>query len=228
MRINKYAIPLLAVALIALSVIIANATGTWLTSGKEIVDRKSEEGTMTSDDIRGWMTLKEVAERFGMPLEYLYTSLGLDLAKFAPETELRELEEEVSFETEDVREVARRFIAGEPAELIVLVDSDSEIAEEAPTPISVSIPNQVPAVAQEEGSGPTELTASSTSVDIKGRMTLKEIASAFKLPLAELIEKSGLPADVDVKAALRDLKAVAPEGWEIAQVRDAVAEILGE
>lgn len=188
---RSYLVPTLAVMVIVLAVVFANNTGYWLTSGKQIVDQKAAAGFLTAEDIRGWMTLQQVAEHFGMPVDYLYAGLGLDLATFPVTTELRQLEEQVALETEDVREIARRFL---------------EVSEEHVQ---------------------TQLSADSAVDEIKGRMTLREIATAFKLPLDQLIVAAGLPADVDTKIALKDLKEIYPE-FEVSQVRDGVAALLGE
>ncbi|MBO8126461.1 MAG: hypothetical protein H0Z38_04390 [Firmicutes bacterium] len=104
MRINKFVVPVLAVSVIALAVVIANVTGDWVTSGKQIVDQKVEAGTLTPDDIRGRMTLQEVADAFGLSIEEIIQKAGLpaDIDATIPLRDLKAVVE--GFEVSQVRD----------------------------------------------------------------------------------------------------------------------------
>jgi hypothetical protein len=89
-RINKYALPVLAVLALLGSVWIAKAGGAWQTSGRGAV-RMDKGGQADPAGIKGWMTLASVSETYGVPLATLYTMIGAG-PDLPADTELRELE----------------------------------------------------------------------------------------------------------------------------------------
>ena len=88
MSINKFLVPILAVTILLGTVGIANASGYWIVSGKEMVD---VENLTSGEDIRGWMTLQEVADGVGMGVTELATLLAIP-AEITPDTALKDLE----------------------------------------------------------------------------------------------------------------------------------------
>jgi hypothetical protein len=96
MRVNKYLLPLIVIATLLGTVAAARATGYWQTSGRQMVNLK--EG-IHSSEIKGWMTLRDVSQGTGVPVDQLRLLLGL--APDTPESlQMRELEGLIS-----VREV---------------------------------------------------------------------------------------------------------------------------
>jgi hypothetical protein len=76
------------------------------------------------------------------------------------------------------------------------------------------------------GEGATPVPAGQLKAeDIKGRMTLKEIAAGTGLPLADILAEAGLPADTRPTTQLKDLTSQI-EGFEIETVREAVTRLL--
>ena len=61
--------------------------------------------------------------------------------------------------------------------------------------------------------------------DIKGWMTLTDVAGYFKMPVPELVKALGLPADVDPKQALKDIAE--ENGKEVDDLREVLANYLG-
>jgi hypothetical protein len=74
MRVNKYLLPLIVVTALLGTVAVARATGYWQTSGRQMVNL--QEG-IHSSEIKGWMTLRDVSEGTGVPLDQLRLLLGL-------------------------------------------------------------------------------------------------------------------------------------------------------
>ena len=58
MRVNKWLVPTLALVLLLGTVGVAQATGWWLVSGREMVNLEQLTG---GADVKGWMTLEQVA-----------------------------------------------------------------------------------------------------------------------------------------------------------------------
>ena len=73
MKVNKWLIPTLALALLLGTVGIAQATGWWLVSGREMVNLEQLTG---GADVKGWMTLEQVAGGIGMETATLIAKLG--------------------------------------------------------------------------------------------------------------------------------------------------------
>ncbi len=74
MRINKYLMPLIAIGLLIGTVFAANATGYWQTSGREMINPSV---TLSSAEIKGWMSLDYLSDEFEIPLDELRTMLGV-------------------------------------------------------------------------------------------------------------------------------------------------------
>lgn len=246
MSVNKYVVPLLAIVLFLGTVGIAQATGNWIVSGKQMVD----PGNLTAGtDIRGWMSLQQVADGMGMDVAQLYTLLGLP-AGITPDTALKDLEGIIpGFEVSTVREVVdgAQGSASAPDETVPPVPSVTpEAAHAAPTPVPPT-PTLLPVAAtaptatatlghtpQGEGSGsgmgdgagPTPLPAGTllAPADVKGRHTLAEIAGQGQVDLGDLLAALNLPADTESSLAVRDLveKGLVTE---VEDVRNALAAL---
>jgi hypothetical protein len=89
-RVNKYVMPVLAVVALLGSVLVAQATGVWRTSGRGEV-MLDEAGQADPAGIKGWMTLAAVSETYGVPLDALYTMIGAG-PDLPADTEMKELE----------------------------------------------------------------------------------------------------------------------------------------
>jgi hypothetical protein len=218
MRVNKYLIPVLVAIALLGSVGVAQATGAWEGSGKQEI---SSGGLVGSDEVRGWMTLQQIADGFGLGIEELYALLGLP-TDLPPESALKELEGLIpDFETSSVRELLAVYLgeagAVAPAETPV-------VATPAATP-TAAIP-VTPEVIAMEHAGPTPLPAGAVlaASELKGRHTLLEIAEQCQVPLEALLAALKLPADFNANAAIKDLAAAGTiESVEV--VRDVVLQL---
>jgi hypothetical protein len=109
--VNKFLLPILVLAALLGSYVVAQATGFWAVSGKAMVDL---ENLTSSADIRGWMTLDQVIQGFGIPQADLYAALSIP-AGIPTSTPIKDLEGIVpGFEVTLVREAVDAFLSGAP------------------------------------------------------------------------------------------------------------------
>lgn len=229
MKVNKWLLPTLALVLMLGTVGVAQAMGLWQVSGKEMVD---VEHLTSGADVKGWMTLQQVADGTGIETVTLYSALGLP-AEIPPTTALKELEQIVAgFEVNVVREVVDDVLGAAPAAAPVTADMPAATPAATPTPTPAPTPTAVHtsrgagagtgdgAGGGEEGVPPPVTGA----LDIKGRHTLQEIVDATGIPLTDLLAALNLPPDTDPHTAVRNLVERGLIG-EIEEVRAAVAAL---
>ncbi len=211
-RINRFFVPILAVGLLLGTVWVAQASGWWLVSGKELVDVANLQ---SSADIRGWMTFQQLSDGYAIELQTLYRLVGVQ-PDLPPETALKDMESVVpGFEMETVREVVAVYLGEEVVEEAigaVTTPMPAVTDDQAAMPSPAAMPTVTPTVVHEpkgEASalGSTGSGDPAATVEIKGRQTLQEVADQAELPLADLIAGLDLPADTDASQPLRDLVA---------------------
>jgi len=218
MRVNKYLLPILMAAALLGSVGVAQATGAWEVSGKQEI---SLGGLTSSEEVRGWMTLQQVADGYGLEVEDLYVLLHLP-SDLPAETPLKELEGLIpDFETTTVRDVIADYL-GES------VAPEAQVESTAPTPEPIATPGPTPVseTIVTEHTGPTPLPAGVVlaASEIKGRHTLLEVADQCRVSLEALLAALNLPADTDAGMALKDLAAAGSiESVEL--VKDVVEQL---
>jgi hypothetical protein len=92
MRVNSYVYGFLAVALFVGIIFGAKSLGVWSTSGK--VTSTGEKVTATGasvDEIKGWMTLGEVAKAYNAPISEIAAAFDLP-ADVSPDKAIKDLE----------------------------------------------------------------------------------------------------------------------------------------
>ncbi len=239
MRVNKWLLPALALVLLLGTVGVAQAAGWWLVSGREMVNVEQLTG---GADVKGWMTLEQVADGTGMATAALYAKLGL-LADIPPETALKDLEGMTEgFEIATVRTVVDEALGVTP------VDSVEEAAPAAAAPPGTAAPVTAATVTSEPtvspaatavvdppatvahtpaGTGSTEgetRPAVTSATSIKGSHTLQEIVDATGVEMAALLAALDLPPGTDPHTAVRELVAAGMLS-EVDQVRAAVGKL---
>jgi len=227
MKVNKYILPILLFVAWFGTIGVAKLTGDWATSGKENITVYDAEGNLDPEQIRGWMTLTDVSEAYGIPLEAFYTWLG-PVAGLGPETAMKDLEALIpGFETGTVREFVAAYLAGAPlpplfgAEVVPTATPAPPAA--TPTPEAAHTPTGPGAG---DGTGehltatPLPAGAILPADDIKGRMTLGEVAAQCGVPLEYLITAMQFEANESPDTALKDLTA--KYGIEIEALREVV------
>lgn len=228
-RMNKYAMPVLAVLALLGSVWVAKAAGMWQTSGRGQI-LLDETGQPDPAGIKGWMTLEDVSETYGLPLDVVHILIGAD-ASVPSSTAMKDLEKLVpGMEVWAVREGVAAYLAGEWS------PEDGRYGTEQTTPAQVEptatpVPEPTEAGTEEhvpqgqgEGSGSGFVLPQDGSrlpgSEIKGWMTLQDVVDYCQVPFEYLVAKLGLPEDVDARLRMRDLASQL--GVEVQTVRDVV------
>lgn len=240
MKANKYLVPALVIGLLLATVGVAQATGYWIVSGKQMIDIGS---MATSDDIRGWMSIEEIAQGFDLDLATVYSLTGIP-TDTPPDTALKDLETVLTdFEVTTVREAIAAHLGEEAATDDEPVESNSEPAADSspdPTAIPTTAPDVAPTATPDhepigdgigvgigdgsgDGSGAT-VEGYLAGADIKGANTLQTIAQQGQIDLDELIAALGLPPDTDPSTMLRSLVA-SGDIDEVTTVRDIVTAL---
>lgn len=218
MRVNRYLMPLIVLVGLLGTVIVAQALGLWATSGRASVNLDS----LTPADIKGWMTLQQVADGLGVPLAEVYAAGGVP-ADIPPTTALKDLEALVEgFETSAVRDAFTL-----PADA---VEPTAEVI--APTPTLTPTPPAAmehqpnPGSGAGDGTGPTPLPPGQIlpASQIKGRMTLQQVSDQCAVELAALLAALNLPTDVNPNTPLKDLISQGALD-EVSAVQTAVAAL---
>ena len=231
MKVNKWLLPVLALTLLMGTVGVAQALGVWQVSGKEMVN---VDHLTSGADVKGWMTLQQVADGSDIDTVALYLALGLP-AEIPPTTALKDLEQIVDgFEVSLVREVVDSMLGAAPAaETPVAAETHSVTPTAtpaptvAPTPTAAHTPQGDGAGAGTGGGEDGTPPAVTSAMDIKGRHTLQEVADGTGIALADLLAALKLPAETDPNTAMRDLVESGLIS-EIETVRTAVATLQSE
>lgn len=154
MRVNKFVLPIAGVLLIVATIGGAMATGHWVTSGRQLTQALIEKGELSAEDIKGWMTLEQISQWYGVPLDYLSGRLGISTEK-AAQVAAKDLEDIIpDFETSDLREIVAEYLEapapqqGSPAGYL-----------EAPPPEQASPAEHLEAAPPERGSPAKSLEA---------------------------------------------------------------------
>lgn len=223
-RTSRWLMPLLAGVLFFGTVGVAQAAGWWVTNGRDA----SVGAALTPADVKGWMTLQDVSDGLGLPVDQLVVLTGAGPDDGVDEgTALKDLEALVpGFDLASFR-----------AALDVVLADSATGAGAAATPMAGAsgppTPTDAPAGAAPDGatglpSGtPTGTPTGSPDSQVRGSMTLLEVAEQTGIEVAELVAASGLPTDTDPSTTLRDLRDLVP-GFELQTVRDAVATLTGD
>ncbi len=240
MRVHRIFMPAIVILTLLSIVGAAQATGQWIVSGRAVIDPSN---MTTSADIKGWMTLQQVADGFGLMPSQLIEIIGLP-ATISPDTALKDLEAIVpGFEVSTVREQMAIYlgeVVAAPVESIQPTvvretppikgrSTATAIEASQPTPTAATTPSLTATLDHRpsgDGSGPTPLPPDETlaGADIKGGHTLQQISEQAKVALSELLTRLGLPADIDPNTTVRDLVRNGQVS-EVQVVRDVVTSL---
>ena len=219
MRVNRFLMPIIVIVALLGTTFIAQAAGFWSTSGKGSIDLEN----MTSADIKGWMTLQQVMDGLKISKEELYAVGGIPL-DIPTETALKDLESIVpNFEISTLRE--KLAAPANPIEPLAPIEP-TPLPQPTTTPIHAQSITGTLHTGDGTGLGPTPLPPGQVlpADQIKGRMTLREVADQCAVPLEQLLAALNLPPDTNPNLALKDL-ANAGQISEVTAVKDAVAKL---
>lgn len=203
MRVNPFLVPVIVIAALLGSSLIAQAGGFWSTSGRTSVNMDN----LTAVDLKGWMTLQQVMDGMKISKEQLYAAGNIPL-DVPVSTALKDLEGIVpDFEVSTLREKLGAPAGYVPEEMM---SGDHEMAPTPlPTPTPTPIVHTPPITGTHAGTGlgPTPLPPGQIlpADQIKGRMTLREVADQCAVPIDQLLAALNLPADLDPGTAIKDL-----------------------
>jgi hypothetical protein len=211
--------PIVFIAVMLGGVGVAQATGTWITSGKQVV---AAAGQLAVDDVKGSMTLQQAANGLAIPYPELVSLINPpDPNVLTPATLFKDLEALVpGFSLTTFRETLRSYLAagsGSSAP-VPSTSGPSPVSTTTSPPLSASTPttsHTATATATATGTG---------DASIKGSLTLRQVADANHLTLSVLVAECGLPADVNTDLTLRELADTNP-GFDVQVVKDAVARL---
>jgi hypothetical protein len=88
MSVNRYWVPITVIAVLLGTVFGSQIFGIWSVSGRTSVDM----GELAPEDIKGWMTLQQVADGLGLSIEEVYQVGGIP-AEISPGSALKDLED---------------------------------------------------------------------------------------------------------------------------------------
>ncbi len=228
--------PVASLVIMAATVAVSQATGTWATSGRQVITAGK---SLTVDDLKGWMTLQQAADGLGLPVDQLIGLVGAPAGvTVTPDTAFKDLESLVpGFELTAFREVLSARLAGVVPSPATGASGSSAPASSSPT--SSASASSVSATAGDASATTLPVpTASRTPTGtatgaalgsvaegtVTGQSTLRTVASAAGIDPLVLAAESGLPADVDLDATLRSLRDAYP-AFTLESVRDAVVRL---
>lgn len=173
---------MLVVGLFAL-VGASQLAGKWQTKPAAI-SFTDAKGKLEPENIRGWMTLAEISNGFGVPLPALYRAAGLP-ARVPATSRLNTIAKtyHVKFEPDQIRGIVQAHLGGNAA--------------------------------------PAPRASSAAEPEVKGFMTLNEIAAKTGVPKEYLLQALGVPATVDPRLPVREW--MHDYGKSIQNLREAVS-----
>ena len=208
MRVRLWVVPIVTIAVLFGAWGIGRATGVWSTSGRQQIVPGQQ---ITVNDIKGWMTIQQAADGLQIEAQEIIGLLDIpEGAAVSPDTAFRDLEALIPvFELSTFRAVLSAYLSG----------------GSAPPATPTSIPTST-GTASGGGGTPTGTGApgSGSEQSITGSTTLRQVAKANALDVQTLIAESGLPADTDPDATLKQIRESTP-GFEIQTVRDVVTRL---
>jgi hypothetical protein len=225
MRVNRFLMPIIVIVALLGTTLIAQAVGFWSTSGKDSTDLEN----MSAADIKGWMTLQQVMDGLKISKEELYSVGGIPL-DIPAEKALKDLEGVVpDFEISTLRD--KLAAAVNPIEPLAPIEP-TPLPQPTATPQPLSTPVHTQPITgtlhsgDGTGVGPTPLPPGQVlpADQIKGRMTLREVAEQCAVPLDQLLAALNLPTTTDSDVAIKDL-INAGTLTEVTAVKDAVVKL---
>lgn len=123
MRVKPIFAPILAVAVLLMTVFGANQLGLWSTSGRTSVNLEN----MNALDIKGWMTIQQVSDGLSIPVNQVRTALNVPAS--APDsTAMKDLEKLIpGFETSQARDILGKAVPNMPALPVPTIAPTSQV-----------------------------------------------------------------------------------------------------
>jgi hypothetical protein len=202
--------------------------------GAQLIGWWNPQITGSPEEIKGWMMLGTISEKYHIPISEFKKELKFPNNATA-DTELRSFEKTVpNFEMDQIRNFVASRIGienkrGKDISVPVIVETktatlkpviiDNKVKYDQPE-TKINNP-QVNHVVENIEQSPTSNFRDPE--EIRGMMTLTEVSEGWKIPMGILLEKLGLPKNIDTKVPIRNLESYGINGMK---VREAVKVIL--
>jgi hypothetical protein len=206
-RFSHAAFGALLVAGLGAFVGVSQLAGKWQVK-PELASFTNKTGQLDPEAIRGWMTLTDISQGYGIPLDQLYHAAGLPQL-VGPDVRLNRIAAtyKVKFEPDRMREVVRETLIARGAAL-------------KPAPAKVKTAAAPPAHKPERKGDKSKDHKDGAEPEVKGFMTLNEVALKTGVPKEWLAKELNLGDGVDSRSPLREW--MHDQGKSIQDVRDAV------
>jgi polyferredoxin len=213
-------------------VLVSQAAGKWQTK-PNMASFTNAAGKLDAQQIRGWMTLNDISSGYQIPLNDLYAAAGLP-SRVSANTRINRIkaEHKVEFEPEKVRDLVDHILLGKPASEFTA--KAKPVVEKAASAAAPGQP-QTQAKAEHKPGNPQGAGKKDGKKDgkkggeegeepeVKGFMTLNEVALKTGVPKAYMLQELGLKeADVDGRSPLREWMHA--KGKSVAELRDIVTK----
>lgn len=209
-KINPIVVAILGVVIYLGIVAVANITGYWH-SEKSLEEIATTGGTLNPENIKGYMTLKDISETYKIDLERLYHKLGITMEQVPPETMVKKIGEklgksESEFEVDKVREAVGEIMG------VSVVTEEKETKHEEEKEI-------------ENGKSEESVSEKPNPEDIRGTMTIKEVAETYNISQEEIYKIIGKSKEeIPETTQLREIKNIIP-GFEAEKIREGVKNL---
>jgi hypothetical protein len=210
---------------------ISMATGIWKTQESSLNETLKEGDEINPDNIRGFMTMEEIAKTFNLNINVLYNKLGITKNNVPETTQMKKVKD---LAIKDGKNIGEDEVRNAVRELMMPVKGENEnipINETKEGDKTKS--NETVKAEIKSGEIPkteTKIISLPNPADITGTMTLKEITDTYKIDINKLYEKLKITEDkVPETTTGKDLKGILlKEGrnFEVQEIRDAVKELM--
>jgi hypothetical protein len=204
----------------------SQVAGKWQTK-PDAVSLKDAKGRLQPENIRGWMNLQEISEGFGIPLADLYRGTGLP-ASVPATARMNTIAKtfNLKFEPETIREIVHAHLEKKPIQAAAAPLSPGLQAKSSTETNPVT---ETKKAGPRQGAGRRQSSqehASDEEPEVKGFMTLNEIALKTGVPKDYLLKTLGLPDTINPRVPLREW--MHDHGKSVQELRDAVAKYRKE
>jgi polyferredoxin len=178
------------VAGLALMIGVSKLSGHWQVK-PEMVSFTDQKGRLDPGQIRGWMSLNDLSQGYHIPLDRLYADSGLPRT-VPPSLRMNRIAEEhkLAFEPDKMREVVAAALG------------------------------QAPRASSPKGPGAKKDHAKGEEEQVKGFMTLNEVALKTGVPKEHILKQLGAPTTTDPRKPVREW--IHDMGKTMQDVRDIV------
>ncbi|MCU0247745.1 MAG: 4Fe-4S binding protein [Bryobacter sp.] len=183
---------------------VSQATNHWRTK-PELPTFRNAAGQLDANEIRGWMTLKDISDTYKIPLQDLYAKAGIP-AKVDPNTRMNKIGstyELKGFEPDSMRTIVAGMVGGS--------------APQTAKPAEKKAPEKK---SGEKKAGEKKDHPGGEEQEVKGFMTLNEIAMKTGVPKEYFVKSLQLSGEIDGRKPVREWMHA--QGKSIQDLRDAV------